>query len=216
MDASTHSSSCPRPLRRPEFFHSRFDLGSIYRRAGSDLRYHAALPGLLVGAGLLFTFLGLAVGLSAASDVVAEGVDQLRRNAALRDLLGAASVKFVTSLVGLFLSIMYALFRKSQLRAAERAQATLLDALGERLPLRLFDARPQLIKPLWKKAPSLLGVFAARDHRCDAACACCCAVGLAIVSLVGNRNARADFGADVERRLELCAVADLASGQVEV
>ena len=64
-------------------------------------------------------------------------MDQLRRNAALRDLLGAASVKFVTSLVGLFLSIMYALFRKSQLRAAERAQATLLDALGERLPLRL-------------------------------------------------------------------------------
>lgn len=114
-----------------------FDLGHAYRSAGSDLRYHAALPGLLVGAGLLFTFLGLAVGLAAASDVVAEGVDQLRRNAALRDLLGAASVKFVTSLVGLGLSICYALFRKAQLRQAERAQTKLLEALRDRLPLRL-------------------------------------------------------------------------------
>ena len=137
----SHTLIIPSGANRPIFATADatgwFDLGGIYRRAGSDLRYHAALPGLLVGAGLLFTFLGLAVGLSAASDVVAEGVDQLRRNAALRDLLGAASVKFVTSLVGLFLSITYALFRKSQLRVAERAQATLLDALGERLPLRL-------------------------------------------------------------------------------
>jgi ABC-type transporter Mla subunit MlaD len=113
-----------------------FDLGRLYRRAGADLRYHAALPGLLVGAGLLVTFLGLAAGLTAASDVVAEGATQAARNTALRDLLGAASVKFITSLVGLLLSIGYALFRKWQLRTAENAQAGFLDALDERLPLR--------------------------------------------------------------------------------
>jgi len=113
-----------------------FDLGRLYRRAGADLRYHAALPGLLVGAGLLVTFLGLAAGLTAASDVVAEGATQAARNTALRDLLGAASVKFITSLVGLLLSIGYALFRKWQLRTAEHAQAAFLDALDERLPLR--------------------------------------------------------------------------------
>jgi ABC-type transporter Mla subunit MlaD len=113
-----------------------FDLGRLYRRAGADLRYHAALPGLLVGAGLLVTFLGLAAGLTAASDVVAEGATQAARNTALRDLLGAASVKFITSLVGLLLSIGYALFRKWQLRTVEHAQAAFLDALDERLPLR--------------------------------------------------------------------------------
>jgi uncharacterized protein YoxC len=113
-----------------------FDVGGLYRRAGCDLRYQAALPGLLVGAGLLFTFFGLAVGLAAAGDVVASG-NAAGRNQALQDLLGAASVKFITSLVGLGLSIAYALFRKFQLRTAERAQVMFLDALHDRLPLRL-------------------------------------------------------------------------------
>jgi uncharacterized phage infection (PIP) family protein YhgE len=113
-----------------------FDLSGLFRAAGVDPRYHAALPGLLVGAGLLFTFLGLAAALTSAGDVVAEGVDQARRNAALRDLLGAASVKFITSLVGLFLSIGYALYRKNQLVKTERAFGAFLSALEERLPFR--------------------------------------------------------------------------------
>jgi hypothetical protein len=39
---------------------------------------------------------------------------------------------------------------------------------------------------------------------------------LAVISLVRHCNARTDVWADVERRLELCAVAGLATGQVEV
>ncbi|WP_191085607.1 coiled-coil domain-containing protein [Roseococcus microcysteis] len=113
-----------------------FDLATLVRAAGADLRYHAALPGLLVGAGLFVTFLGLAAALSAAGEVVAEGVDQARRNAALRDLLGSASVKFVTSLAGLGLSIGYALYRKRRLQATEAAMAGFLAALQERLPLK--------------------------------------------------------------------------------
>jgi hypothetical protein len=89
-----------------------------------------------VGAGLLVTFLGLAAALSAAGEVVAEGLDQARRNAALRDLLGAASVKFITSLAGLALSIGYALFRKYQLRRTEVAFSGFLAPLEERLPFR--------------------------------------------------------------------------------
>jgi hypothetical protein len=113
-----------------------FGLGRLYRKVRIDLRYHAALPGLLVGAGLLFTFLGLAAALSAAGEVVAEGVDQARRNAALRDLLGAASVKFITSLVGLFLSIAYALFRKGCLMRSEGALAGFVEAIQARMPLK--------------------------------------------------------------------------------
>jgi uncharacterized phage infection (PIP) family protein YhgE len=113
-----------------------FDLGILFRAAGADLRYHSALPGLLVGAGLFVTFLGLAAALSAAGEVVAEGVDQARRNAALRDLLGSASVKFVTSLAGLGLSIWYALYRKRRLQAAEAEMSDFLAALQERLPLK--------------------------------------------------------------------------------
>lgn len=113
-----------------------FDLSVLFRAAGADLRYHAALPGLLVGAGLFVTFLGLAAALSAAGEVVAENVDQARRNAALRNLLGSASVKFVTSLAGLGLSIAYALYRKAKLKAAEEGLSGFLAALQERLPLK--------------------------------------------------------------------------------
>ena len=99
-----------RPVRataRPEAW---FDAGDLLRAAGADLRYHAALPNLLVGAGLLFTFVGLAAALGSAGGVVAEGVSQQDRNAALKALLDTASFKFITSLFGLFLSIAYALF----------------------------------------------------------------------------------------------------------
>jgi hypothetical protein len=69
---------------------------------------------------------------------------------------------------------------------------------------------------LWKEAASLLGVFATRDDRCDAARECGSPVCIAVVSLIGHRDARADIRADVERYLELRAVACLARGQVEV
>lgn len=111
-----------------------FDATILLRRAGVDPRYQAAVPGLLVGAGLLVTFLGLAAALSKAGMVVAEGVDQTQRNAALRDLLGAASVKFITSVTGLFLSICYAVLHKRCLRSVERALASFAAAVQQRMP----------------------------------------------------------------------------------
>lgn len=113
-----------------------FDLGGLFRTAGADLRYHAALPGLLVGAGLLVTFLGLAAALSSAGSVVAEGVTQQQRNTALRDLLGSAAVKFITSVAALALSILYALWRKWSLKRAEAAFAAFLGTLQEQIPLK--------------------------------------------------------------------------------
>jgi methyl-accepting chemotaxis protein len=100
-----------------------------------DTRYHAALPNLLVGAGLLFTFFGLAVALSSASGIVADGVDQKFRNHALQGLLDTASFKFITSLVGLFLSIVYALIRKGCLKRVERELGAFSAALESRVPL---------------------------------------------------------------------------------
>src|SRR5207248_11189913 len=101
----------PRPIRttlRPDVL---FDLG-LLRMVGLRPRYHAAMPGMLVGAGLLFTFLGLAIALLAAGDVVA-GADQVQRQLGLHQLLNAASFKFYTSLAGLALSIAYTLFRNA-------------------------------------------------------------------------------------------------------
>src|SRR6266446_735352 len=81
-------SATSRPVRstlRPDRL---FDLG-LLRAAGLKLRYHAAMPGMLVGAGLLFTFLGLAIALNGAGDVVAGG-DNTQRQQGLHQLLNGA------------------------------------------------------------------------------------------------------------------------------
>ena len=53
------------------------------------------------------------------------------------------------------------------------------------------------------------------DDRADAARARRRAVGAAVVSLVGQRSPRRDVGSDVERGLELRAVAGLSAGQMK-
>ncbi len=122
-----------RPVRstlRPD---QVFDLG-LLRAAGLRPRYHAAMPGLLVGAGLLFTFLGLAVALAAAGGVVAGG-DPVQSRQELHKLLDAASFKFITSLAGLFLSIAYTLVRNGRIRVVEQALDAFNAALDRQMPL---------------------------------------------------------------------------------
>lgn len=106
---------------------SRWFNANLFNAAGVDLRYHAAMPNLLVGAGLLATFFGLTVALMSAQGVVTG--DASERNAALSALLGAASLKFITSLIGMLFSIAYALLRKRQIGGVE----TLINAICIRL-----------------------------------------------------------------------------------
>lgn len=124
-----------RPVRATSRGGAWFDFG-LFRVPGIqvDLRYHAALPNLLVGAGLLFTFIGLAAALGTAGGIIS-AADQTGRNTALQTLLDTASFKFITSLVGLFLSIAYALFRKRRLRKVERALDGFVATLENRIPL---------------------------------------------------------------------------------
>src|SRR5208337_310949 len=122
-----------RPLQsaaRPEQWFNLGLLGS--NEIGLNTRYQAVLPNLLVGAGLLFTFFGLAVALSSASGIVTG--DQGARSSALRQLLDTASFKFITSLAGLFLSIVYTVRYKSQLRSVDKSLELFVDAIEERVP----------------------------------------------------------------------------------
>jgi hypothetical protein len=126
-------NAAPRPVRstlRPDRV---FDFG-LLRVAGIKPRYHAAMPGMLVGAGLLFTFLGLTVALSVAGDVVA-GADNAQRQQGLHQLLNAASFKFLTSLAGLGLSIAYTWFRNYRIRLIEQALDAFNAALERQMPL---------------------------------------------------------------------------------
>jgi hypothetical protein len=127
------AEAASRPVRSTVRPDRVFDLG-LLRAAGLRPRYHAAMPGMLVGAGLLFTFFGLAVALAIAGDVVAGG-DPAQSRQGLHQLLNAASFKFITSLAGLALSIAYTGFRNFRIRLVEQALDGFTVALDRQMPL---------------------------------------------------------------------------------
>jgi hypothetical protein len=126
-----HPGEPIRATTRPEVWFN----ASLLRGPGVNLdpRYHAALPNMLVGAGLLFTFLGLAVALGSAGGIVAGATEA--RNGALRTLLDTASFKFLTSLAGIALSIIYALWRKARIHNVEKALDQFQAALQRVIPI---------------------------------------------------------------------------------
>ena len=95
-----------------------------------------------------------------ASGIVAEGITQLQRNAALQGLLDTASFKFITSLVGLSLSILYAIFWRSFcLRQIERKLSGFLADLESRLPLRTATAAQEETNALAQRQLTQLETF---------------------------------------------------------
>ena len=57
----------------------------------------------------------------------------------------------------------------------------------------------------------MFGVGSIRDCRAYSALACGYAVGFGIVAFITERGARIDIGADVEKRLEVAAIAGLTT-----
>lgn len=104
--------------RRPQ---EHFD-DSLLLSTGFNMRFYQAVPNLLVGLGLLFTFVGLVAALHFASAGV-RSADVAAAQAALGDLLAAATFKFATSIAGLGSSILFSWREKAQLH---RAQARIL------------------------------------------------------------------------------------------
>jgi hypothetical protein len=105
---------------------------AILADAGLNLRFYMAVPNYLVGLGLLFTFLGLVAALYFASaGVTAARIQEAQ--GALRDLLSAATFKFVTSIAGLGASIVYSLREKEHLYRVGRYLARLCSSLEARL-----------------------------------------------------------------------------------
>jgi hypothetical protein len=100
--------------------------------AGVNLRFYHAVPNLLVGTGLLFTFLGLVAALYFASRGVAAAAVQ-EAQAALRELLSAATFKFVTSIAGLGSSMLFSWREKALLYRLQRKLAYLCAALEARM-----------------------------------------------------------------------------------
>ena len=84
---------------RPEKF---FTLEYFLKQKNINLKFLESMPGILVGLGVLGTFLGLSVSLIPALDKL-----QGDPSGAIRDLIGGAGVAFFTSVAGLFCSLIF-------------------------------------------------------------------------------------------------------------
>jgi hypothetical protein len=105
---------------------------ALLAMAGINLRFYHAVPNLLVGAGLLFTFIGLVAALYFASAGVAAS-DVQTAQTALRELLAAATFKFATSIAGLASSLVFSWREKAQLHRAQRLLGRFCSALEARM-----------------------------------------------------------------------------------
>lgn len=80
------------------------------------LGFYRSMPNLLTGFGILGTFMGLAAGVGAASSGLASG-DPTEIPASLQQLLGGASMAFLTSITGILSSIIFVFVeRRTSLR----------------------------------------------------------------------------------------------------
>lgn len=105
---------------------------SLLPLVGVNLRFYQAVPNLLVGTGLLFTFLGLVGALYFASKGVAAAAIQEAQHA-LRELLAAATFKFATSIAGLGSSMLFSWREKVLLYKVQRLLGLLCAALDARM-----------------------------------------------------------------------------------
>lgn len=121
----------PRIVRntvRPSVF---FNVQAVVE-SGLNIPLYQAIPNYFVGIGLLLTFLGLVAGLYFAAGGVA-GEDVRVAQASLKDLLSAATFKFLTSIVGVLSSILLSLGLRQRIHVLQVLLDNLCAALEERV-----------------------------------------------------------------------------------
>ena len=105
-----------------------------------QLKRLAKWSGLLVGIGLLLTFLGLVAALESATQSISAATAQGGQNAvtmqeALKNLLHAATFKFFTSIFGLLTSLAISWYEKYLRRVLEALFDEFREHIEERIPL---------------------------------------------------------------------------------
>ena len=101
-----------------------------------NLRYWNSVPALLVGMGILGTFVGLVWGLIPFSDINFTQTEEIRN--AIQALLSGVSTAFITSVWGMFTSLLFNGLEKWRIGRASRAIVNLQRALD-----RLFTLTTQ-------------------------------------------------------------------------
>jgi hypothetical protein len=108
-----------------------FNLRMLERR-GMRLRFFLGLPNDFVGLGLVFTFLGLVAGLYFASrSMMSADISEART--ALTELLHAATFKFLTSIVGISISLVMSALQRMLMEKIQVGLSELQFLVEERL-----------------------------------------------------------------------------------
>lgn len=115
---------------------------------GLRIRFFLGLPNDFVGLGLVFTFLGLVAGLYFASRSMMSA-DLAQARASLIQLLHAATFKFLTSIVGISISLL--------LSAAQRLQLERIQSGIDDLQFRLEELLPPLTAAIEIGRPETAG-----------------------------------------------------------
>ncbi len=121
-----------------------------------NLRYWKAVPSLLVGIGILGTFVGLTLGISDFDTQSAEAV-----RASIESLLSGLATAFVSSIAGMALSIVFNVFEKWGLGTLEQERRRLCGEMDAQYLMKEDDRR-QLEKK--KRREVLTDVFGYEDE----------------------------------------------------
>lgn len=86
-------------------------LENLFRHENVNIRHYLAIPSQLIGIGVLFTFVGLAMGLA--------GFDMAHLEQSIERFISALSIKFLTSIAGMSSAILYNLLEKNKFHQVE-------------------------------------------------------------------------------------------------
>ena len=97
-------------------------------------RFFQSVPSQLTALGILGTFVGLAAGIALASGgLTSKDADEV--TAALQRLLGGASLAFITSIFGIFWSLVFLMYERAQVSGLDRERQAWVTGLERRLRL---------------------------------------------------------------------------------
>jgi hypothetical protein len=130
-----HPSTERLEARSPASEH--FNVSSLLKTR-VDLPVYQATSNWLIGIGIFFTFVGLTGALTAAGASF-QTTDVASMKSALESLLNAASAKFITSLTGIFCSVLFSIGERSHYHNVERNIQLLCEALDTRYPAFQFE-----------------------------------------------------------------------------
>ena len=133
-----------------------FDLGSLLSEIRINHRLLNAGSGLLVGLGLLGTFLGLTIGVMDFDSGSTEAIQS-----SINELLNGMGTAFATSLVGMACSLLYIFFEKTTLNRFQRN----ITSLCELLDIEYYISQPEKYALIYERQNQhLTTLFTSNDN----------------------------------------------------